>query len=190
MKECLAALISWIDPSNASAQPVSIPVGDCAKAGPLWTLAISWSLPALENSFQGLTQDVDRFRQGRTPLIEDHVKLAAYGLAFVAISILLHERVLQMNIWNPPDLLLDITPGQERGVEVAGRSRGGRGKLVAVVEGVRKMRAHGRARKAAKGNRSKPGKRQQILALRQVSEAFVSLWCNTPLVSVWERVKP
>ncbi|HSO00628.1 MAG TPA: hypothetical protein VLS89_20190, partial [Candidatus Nanopelagicales bacterium] len=105
---------------------------------------------------------------------EDHTKYAAYGLAMVAISCVLERRVVGLNIYQAPDLLLDTTPSAVRGVEVAGRSSKG----------------YAAFHQALEGASGKPGKRAQLREREDVIEAYVSLWCCEPMVSVWEKVKP
>jgi hypothetical protein len=84
---------------------------------------------------------------------------------------LLRRRVVDVAFYRAPDLLLDITPFALRGVEVAGRSRGGFSALAQVSDG-------------------KEGKRAQLQAKDDVAEVYLSLWCRDPRVSVWEKVKP
>jgi hypothetical protein len=66
------------------------------------------------------------------------------------------------------DLLLDMTPGALRGVEVACRSRGGWG----TVKGVRELKAPGLVEKST------------------LAEVHVSVWCGWPRVSDFCKVKP
>ena len=67
-----------------------------------------------------------------------------------------------------PDMLLDATPGALRGVEIAGRSRGGFASLRAAL-----------AQKQA-----------LLVRMADVAEAHVSLWCGSPRVSLLVQVKP
>ncbi len=105
---------------------------------------------------------------------EDQTKFAAYGLAMVAISCILRRRVVNVEYFRTPDLLLDTTPGALRGVEVAGRSSKGYAALGQTLE----------------GGPGEPGKRAKLKARGDVVEAYISLWCREPRVSVWEKVKP
>ena len=67
-----------------------------------------------------------------------------------------------------PDLLLDGTPGAIRGVEVAGRTTGGRSTLASV-----------RAEKL-------PG----LTAAHDIVELYLSLWCAEPRVADFRKIKP
>lgn len=108
-------------------------------------------------------------RSGRTAQREHVVELAGYGLALVAISALLPgERVVDMERFRAPDLLLDNTPGRLRGVEVAARSTGGAGALTGM-----------RNEKIA-----------LILPRTDVVELRLSLWCGDPRMGVFAKVKP
>lgn len=108
-------------------------------------------------------------RGGRGPQREHVVELAAYGLAFVAISAWMPgRRVITFRKGSAPDMLFDVTPGVERGVEVAGRSDHG----YAALRVVRDEKA------------------PTLRALVNVAEVHLSLWCADPRVSLWEQVKP
>ncbi|HZI09677.1 MAG TPA: hypothetical protein VE153_04740 [Myxococcus sp.] len=140
-------------------------------------LMLRWDLDALVRHDGTVRERVARMRAGRTAQREHVTELAAHGLALVAVSIFLPgRRVVSMRKGLPPDLLLDVTPGALRGVEVAGRSRGG----PRVLEEVR----HGDARGEA------PGKQRFLLARADVVEAHLSLWCASPRVAVMAKVKP
>jgi hypothetical protein len=61
---------------------------------------------------------VRRLRAKRSAQREHVTELAAYGLTFVAISLLVPgRRVVHMNMGVAPDLLFDVTPAALRGVE-------------------------------------------------------------------------
>lgn len=140
----------------------------------LHELTIAWDLRQLIARDPKLNEHLQRFRSGKTLTMEDRPKFAAYGLALIAISCLLRRRVVNVAFYRPPDLLLSTVPGALCGVEVAGRSSNGYSALRQTIEG-------------ASG---KPGKRAQLLARSDVAEAYLSLWCSAPRVSVWEQVKP
>jgi hypothetical protein len=140
-------------------------------------LALRWDLDRLVMHDGTVRERVARMRAGRTAQREHVTELAAYGLALVAVSIFLPgRRVVSMRKGLPPDLLLDVTPGALRGVEVAGRSRGG----FRVLEEVR----HGDARG------EEPDKQRHLLARADIVEAHLSLWCASPHVAVMAKVKP
>jgi len=116
-----------------------------------------------------------RMEKGFTAQREHVTELAAYGLAMVAISVLMPgRRVIHMQKGQCPDLLFDDDPYALRGVEVAGRSEGG-------------MRV---LRQVRNGARSELGKEKQLLARPQVAEAHLSLWCASPRVAIMAKVKP
>ncbi|MBN1610145.1 MAG: hypothetical protein JW940_26195 [Polyangiaceae bacterium] len=84
------------------------------------------------------------------------------------------RRAVGWSRWVAPDILLDDTPGAVRGVEVAGRSKGGLHALRLILE----------------GRPGATGKRQDLAARPDLVEAYVSLWCATPAVSLWAQVEP
>jgi hypothetical protein len=65
--------------------------------------------------------------------------------------------------------VLNINPHAQKGVEVAGRAAGGTNVLL-------KVRCH-------------PKKFDAIAKNPRVAEAYLSLWCSKPTVSIWEQVK-
>ncbi len=108
-------------------------------------------------------------RAGRTPQREHVVELAGYGLALVAISLLMPgQRVADMELGLSPDFVLDMTPGARRGVEVACRAGGGWSR----VREVRK------------------GKTDKLVAKRALAEAHITVWCGWPRVAEFCKVKP
>lgn len=138
-------------------------------------LALRWDLQKLAARDRAVRERAARMRAGRTAQREHVTELAAYGLALVAVSVFLPgRRVVSMRKGLPPDLLLDVTPGALRGVEVAGRSRGG-------------SRVLGELRH---GEGGEPGKQPLLLARADVVEAHLSLWCASPHVAVMAKVKP
>jgi hypothetical protein len=140
-------------------------------------LRLAWDFGKLETRDGALRARTQRMRAGRTAQREHVTELAAYGLALVATSVFLPgRRVIGMRKGLPPDLLLDVTPGALRGIEVAGRSRGGFEELEQVRHGSPWTR--------------QPGKQAQLLARTDVAEAHLSLWCTSPPVAVMAKVKP
>ncbi len=180
VQDSVAALVSWLDPNDESRHHAFTLREQSAAGSVDHGLIVSWDLAKLTTRDPGLPSDVRRFRQKKTVYIEDQPKVAAYGLAFVAISCLLHRRVVAMNVWNPPDLQFDAIPGAIRGVEVAGRGTQGYAAFKQALDGT----------DATKKTPAKKGKRARLLESHSVVEAYVSLWCRKPLVSVWEKVKP
>ncbi|MCP3103747.1 hypothetical protein LZ198_33175 [Myxococcus sp. K15C18031901] len=152
-------------------QPASAPVSERL------LLRLDWDLAQLEARDRALTERTARMRAGRTAQREHVTELAAYGLALVGISLLLPgRRVVSMRKGLPPDLLFDVTPGALRGVEVAGRSRGGLAALNALRLG-----------SAAADDLGKQG---VLRERRDIVEAHLSLWCASPRVFVIAKVKP
>jgi hypothetical protein len=170
-------LLTWLDPEGKSGAHrfelrETSPAGDVNHA-----LQVSWSIAELEKQDPTLGKTLIRFQLGKTLNIEKHTEFAAYGLAMVAISCVLKRRIVGRVPWLAPDLLLDRTPGALRGVEVAGRRSNGYAAL--------KQTAEGSSRK-----NPKDGKRAQLIAKQDVVEAYLSLWCCDPTVSIWAKVKP
>ncbi len=138
-------------------------------------LVLTWDFQQLAKRDRSLRQRVRRMRSGRTPHREHVTEVAAYGLALVAISVFLPgQRVVAWARHVAPDLLLDATPSARRGVEVAGRARGGRAALRAISE----------------GSGSVPGKTLLLREDPEIAEAWLSLWCGSPAVAAMMHVKP
>jgi hypothetical protein len=133
------------------------------------TLELTWDLALLRGYDAEVAERARRLERGHTVQREHLAELAGYGLAMAAIVALMPgRRVVHVRRGLPPDLLFDVTPGALRGVEVAARTRGGRGALSAV-------------------RRAKEG----LLAARaDVVEAHLSLWCVQPRVGIHARIKP
>lgn len=143
-------------------------------------LKLTWDLAALARQDAETIPRATRMIAGRTAQREHVTELAGYGLAFVAISALLKRRVVAFRKGLPPDLLFDVTPSAQRGVEVAARTRGGLGALTAISTGTpatNKKSAH-------------PGKASQLRCRPDVVEAHLSLWCAKPRVAIMTQVKP
>ncbi len=138
-------------------------------------LLVTWDVRKLSERDPTLEQRVRRMRSGRTPHREHVTEVAAYGLALVAISVFLPgRRVVAWARHVAPDLLFDVTPSARRGVEVAGRTRGGRAALRLIRE----------------GGGLTPGKSAALREDPEVAEAWLSLWCSSPAVSALVHVKP
>ena len=138
-------------------------------------LALTWDLQQLAKHDRPVRQRVRRIRSGRTPHREHVTEVAAYGLALIAISVFLPgQRVVAWARYVAPDLLLDATPSARRGVEVAGRARGGRAALRAISE----------------GSGAVSGKALLLREDPEVAEAWLSLWSGSPAVAAMIHVKP
>lgn len=132
-------------------------------------LELQWDLDALTEHDPSVRDRAKRMRAGRTAQREHIAELAAYGLALVAISVLLPgERVVDMEHLRAPDILLDMTPGAYRGVEVVARSSGGWGAL---------RTAH-------------KEKVALLVPMPHVAELHLSLWCAWPRAAEFGMVKP
>lgn len=132
-------------------------------------LELTWDLALLRRRDAEVVERARRLEHGRTVQREHLTELAGYGLAMAAIAVLMPgQRVVHVRRGLPPDLLFDLTPGALRGVEVAARTRGGRGALTA-------------ARRA---------KESPLAARADVVEAHLSLWCGHPRVGIHAKVKP
>jgi hypothetical protein len=122
-----------------------------------------------------------RLRTGRSVQREHVTELAAYGLTFVAISLLMPGRkVVHVLKGSAPDLLFDVTPGALCGVETSGRATGGSAALQVVRHGT----------PPAAGKAGSPGKAATLLARSDLAEVHLSLWSGSPRVSIMERLKP
>lgn len=178
--DAIPAILAWIPRSarRAEPQPYVFDVAHVSAANQTELtkqIALEWDVAKLAQHDPQVRQRAVRLRTGRTVMREHVVELAAYGLALVAISVFLPgRRVVWMRKGVAPDLLLDQTPGALRGVEVAGRDRGGRGTLRSLRIGSAKVQ----------------GKANQLRASADVVEAHLSLWCGSPRVSEMFQVKP
>jgi len=183
--DAIPAILAW-EPGTSKAkasQPFQFAVEHTPAGGAMRIVAIdlTWDAAALAAHDATLADRAQRLRTGRTVQREHVTELAAYGLTFVAISVLMPgRRVKHMRKGLPPDILFDTTPGALRGVETAGRSTGGRAKLVAIRSGA--PATHRRA--------ASLGKAPQLRARSDVAEAHLSLWCAAPRIAIMEQVKP
>lgn len=175
-------VLAWIaSPSLAAAvQPVDFAVAwkssTTERRARAVRLSLSWDLDALCAEDAGIVGRVERLRARRSIDREAVTKNAAEGLALVAVSVFLPgRRVVHMNAFCSPDLVLDaVVPGALRGVEVAGITRGG-GKALASLR---------------LGTASRPGKRSELLARRDIAEVHLSLWGSASRVAEMYKVKP
>lgn len=168
--DTIPALLSWIAPSARATQPIAFEVASTPSVKrQSELLKLSWKMDALVDQDATLQERARRLRRGTSAQREHVVELAAYGLALVAISVWLPgRRVVGWSKHSTPDMLLDASPGALRGVEVAGRSKGGLAALITALA----------------------EKRSALERMSDVKEAHVSLWCGSPRVSLFVQVKP
>lgn len=177
----LPATLSWLDPSDTHSSCDYV-LRELTPGGTTdHPVQLTWNKTILRQRHSGVMDEADRFRKGKTIYWEDQTKLAAYGLAFVAITCLLAQKVVWVSKWQPPDLLLDATPGAKRGVEVAGRGKNGYGAF--------KQTLLGQAA-TVKSRTARPGKRAKLAAVVGIAEGYISLWCLNPRVAWWEKAVP
>jgi hypothetical protein len=189
--ETIPAVLAWLNYTTV-ALPVRFQISvPSTGPGPV-VLALTWDLTALEHQDPGVKQRAYRLLTGRSPQREHVAELAGYGLAMVAISILLPaRRVVEYRRGLAPDLLLDNTPGALRGIEVAARKSGGFSALRTIRMGTpARFTKPSRGRKRRRKRRAIKGKASQLRAMQDVTEAHLSLWCCTPQVSEFVQVKP
>lgn len=142
---------------------------------------LSWSESALEEIIPDVLEHARRLRLGRSAQREHVTELAAYGLTFVAISVLMpRRRVVSMQMGVAPDILFDVTPGALRGVETAGRASGGRSALNVIRNGTA----------SSSGRPGSVGKAATLVARPDLVEVHLSLWCAAPRISIMEQLKP
>jgi hypothetical protein len=182
--DTIAHVLAWVPGQAAGkqAQPFLFDVDHIV--GPKRVgvqIELMWSQPILERAVPGLRAQVARLRTGRTVQREHVTELAAYGLSFVAISVLMPgRRVRAVRKGLPPDLLFDFTPGALRGVETSGRAKGGRAALLAVRNGTPASPARAKVL----------GKAAQLAARAAIAEVHLSLWSASPRISIMEQIKP
>lgn len=180
----IAPLISQIDPHGVGG-PVSFPIhSENAAQATTATIELTWDLADLEQRSPGVTRHADAHRRGKTVIREHVTELAAYGLAFAAMSCLLPgRRVVAMNFYAAPDLIFDETVGSIAGVEVAGR-------VGVSIEALRSIGLGPKA-KGGRARRGKEGKKHGLRRNPEVREAFLSLWSfGGTNVALWMKVKP
>jgi hypothetical protein len=147
--DTIAPVLAWVPgkTTKRAAQPFVFELEHKLSTAPAKTVAIhlTWDVAKLQARIPGLAAHAERLKSGGSAQREHVPELAAYGLAFVAISVFMPGvRVLAFRKGLPPDLLFDVTPAALKGVEVAGRSTGGKASLRRVRDGTPQT-----ARKAA-----------------------------------------
>jgi hypothetical protein len=178
--DAVPAVLAWVPGATKLRrhQPFVFDVDHCPTTASSAThelLALTWSVDALLMHDPTVEHRAARLRAGRTAHREHVTEVAAYGLALAAISVFMPgRRVVGYEKGTAPDILFDAAPTARRGVEVAGRSRGGRSALDRIAAG-------------APGD---PGKRSRLSADPDIAEAHLSLWCNAPRLSMLCKVKP
>lgn len=169
--DCIAPVLAWV-PGRSQAksrQPFVFPV-DQSLGGKTthFALALTWDVAVLAKRVPGVEAHTARLQANKSPQREHVTELAAYGLSLVAISVLFPgRRVVGYSQGAPPDILFDATPAALRGVEAAGRSRGGRRALLEVRE----------------------EKLPALLAQVDIAEVHLSLWCKSARHGIMEEVK-
>jgi hypothetical protein len=171
--DTIPAVIAWLPRGKRGGRksPVAFQVShEPTRAAPTSPedIQLSWDLAALAKQDHTVEDRARRYEHGRTVHREHLTELAGYGLALVAIAVLMPgRRVVAVRLGLPPDLLFDITPKALRGVEVAARSTGG----------LTTLRATRRAKAA------------DLMQRADVVEAHLSLWCGRPRVAIHAMVK-
>jgi len=183
--DSIAAVLAWVPGKSkaTAAPPFAFPVEH--RVGGVTTtptIELTWDIAKLEAIVPGLVAHVGRLQTGKTVQREHMTELAAYGLTFVAISVLMPgQKVKTMRKGSAPDILFDVTPGALRGVETAGRATGGRAALRIVRDGTPPI----------KGNPAgTAGKAADLRARTDIAEVHLSLWCASPCVGMMEQIKP
>jgi hypothetical protein len=122
--DAIPAVLAWHSGAAGSwrGEPLEVQVayttGARRRSRPV-TLAVTCDIEKLRRHDPEVQSKADRYRTGRTVHREHLTETAAYGLAFVAISVFLPgRRVVTMRRHCPPDIVLDSTPGALRGVAV------------------------------------------------------------------------
>lgn len=182
--DTVAPVLAWVPGKSKKkrTQPFRFSVNySWTKGSTNVLIDLTWDTSKLEQLVPGVKGHARRLRTGRSAQREHVTELAAYGLTFVAISTLMPgRRVVHMQMGVAPDMLFDLTPAALRGVETAGRSKGGVSALRVVRDGT----------PAKTGNPGKPGKAATLLARTDLAEIHLSLWCAAPRVSMMEQLKP
>jgi len=182
--DTIAAVLAWVPGSTRRQrqQPFSFLVAHIRQqTTTMEQIELSWDEAKLEQFVPRVREHAQRLRTKKSVQREHVTELATYGLTFVAISVLMPgRRVVGMQLGAAPDILFDVTPGALRGVESAGRTRGGQSAFKAIRNGSRTAtNASGRVGKAA-----------PLLARPDLAEVHLSLWCATPRISIMEQLKP
>ncbi len=175
--DTIAAVVAWVSGANKkSAPPFQFALEHKQRQATVdWTLELSWNEATLEKLVPGVKAHANRLRTAKSAQREHVTELAAYGLTFVAISVLFPgRRVAGMQLGVAPDILFDVTPGALRGVETAGRTQGGKNAFKAVRD----------------GSPGKAGKAPTLASRSDLLEVHLSLWCARPRISIMEQLKP
>jgi len=178
--ETIAPVIAWV-PRKKPQQPFRFGVTHTTTGKTTQVdIDLVWDIAKLSRRKPDVVAHAQRLAAGQSAAREHVTELAAYGLAFVAISALMPgRRVVHMSFGVAPDMLFDVTPGALRGVEVAGRTTGGPSALAVVRDGT----------PARRGKKAAQGKHAQLLARVDIAEAHLALWCAEPRIGIMEQVK-
>ena len=171
VRSYIASLITWQDNKKCTTKRPITYQFEQHSAGKVTSheLIVSWNLEILRTHNQYLDAEMKWLRQGGGPDGERRSEKAGMALGFIYASAVLKQRIVTINRFLSPDLLYDINPHAQKGIEVAGRAIGGTNVLL-------KVRSH-------------PKKFDAIAKNPSVAEAHLSLWCSKPTVSLWEQVK-
>lgn len=161
-RETIPLLLAWLKGVRSPALFVSTPDGEPVR------LRLRWSLEGLAVRIPDVAEEVARLTSGQSVRVEQIAQYAAYGLAGVVAAVVLKQRVVAVRRWMPPDLLWDETPGALRGIEVAGRSKGG----------------------AAALRSTWAEKESGLNAAADLAEAWLSAWCREPKMTLLLKVRP
>lgn len=167
----IAPLITWQDKKQRTTKcPVSYLIEE-HRAGKASShnLIINWNIDILQAHHLHLDAEIKWLRRGGGPDGERHSEKAGMALGFIYASVVLKQRIHHINRFRSPDLIYDPNPQAQKGIEVAGREKGGTTVLL-------KVRSH-------------PKKFDAIAKNPRIAEAYLSLWCSKPTVSLWEQVK-
>lgn len=182
--DTIPAVLAWVEGGRRKkvSQPFifSLDHTEKAKMSTL-EIALRWDTKRLTQYIPGVLDHARRLREKRSAQREHVTELAAYGLTFVAISVLMPgRRVKTMRMGSSPDILFDDTPAALRGVETAGHSTGGRAALLTVRNGTPDR----------PGKRGSLGKAMVLINRADIAEVHLSLWCSSPRASIMEQLKP
>ena len=183
--DTIASVLAWVPGKSKKrgTQPFTFQVEHRVPpaAAKRVSIDLTWNIAKLQALVPGVQAHATRLATGVSAQREHVAELAAYGLAMVGISVLMPGiRILAFRRGLAPDLLFDVTPAALRGVEVAGRTKGGWNKLKEIRDGSA----------ATKKKTATAGKASQLRARADVAEAHLSLFCASPRVALKERVKP
>ncbi len=155
-RETVPPMLAWLgDP----APPLRFLLREGASERPL---ELHWRAATLQKEIPDLDDQIARLSARRSVRLEQVPQYGAYAFAGVVASAILLRKVVATGQWIAPDLLFDETPGALRCIEVAGRSSGGLRELEKLAE----------------------QKSARLASRDDVTEAWISLWCATPRVSL------